>query len=130
MFGLNKIFYGIIGVFLLVLLSIGGYLYIDNKRKEAAIARIEANNVLLKEADAQNQRTIERIVREQEENLARVELLNRALEASEEHVRDLQNILNKHDLEELAFNKPEMIERRMNDGTREVFDRLRNLTRN
>lgn len=129
MFGLNKIFYGIVGIILIALVSVGGYLYVDNKKKEAALALERANNTLLKEADESNQRTIDRIMRERDENEARVNELNRALELTENELRELQAILNRHDLTGLAYARPELMERRFNDGTREVFDRLRNITR-
>ena len=56
--------------------------------------------------------------------------LEAALNKSEETREEMLRIFRDHDLTNLATQKPGLIEKRINDGTRKAFDDLESITSN
>jgi len=54
--------------------------------------------------------------------------LTQQLNQAVERRKDLEQLFRKHDLTNLSLNKPGLIERRINDGTRKAFDNIESLT--
>ncbi len=54
--------------------------------------------------------------------------LDKALKDAEVYVNSIRSKLIRHDLETLAEQKPGLIEKRINDGTKKVFDDLERIT--
>jgi len=111
-------------------IAVGGAFFIEryvNNLRETREQMIEENQLLRLTAE-QNQQTIEKLLADQQ----RIELLNRQLieqnRAAEQVVNDLRGLFDEHDLEHLAYEKPGLIERRINDGTKQVFDRIERIT--
>ena len=54
--------------------------------------------------------------------------LNTKLEAANDYKNTLIDKLRKHDLAKLSLKKPGLVERRINNGTKRLFDSLEELT--
>jgi hypothetical protein len=54
--------------------------------------------------------------------------LQMKLNKAEEYGDDLRKKLHKHDLTRLSIKKPGLIEKRINDGTKKLFERIESLT--
>lgn len=71
-------------------------------------------------------------VEETEANFARQrEIINKRTEAFkryEEDLNELQAIYSRHDLEKLLQAKPDLLERRINDGTERLFNAIRSVS--
>jgi len=50
------------------------------------------------------------------------------LDAAEDYKNELIGKLQKHDLTRLSYRKPGLIEKRINNGTQNIFDSLESLT--
>jgi len=87
-----------------------------------------AENAVLEETARSNAAAVERLL----ERAQVQEVLNRQLSddmiASEEKREEVLQIFRDHQLTNLATQKPEWIERIINNGTREVFDNLESIT--
>lgn len=105
----------------------GAKYYYDTTQN--TIAALRENNVKLEVANETNQATINQLTNDarvaQEQNAE----LQASLQAAEEYKDELVLKLQKHDLSRLSVRKPGLIERRINNGTQQVFDDLENLTR-
>lgn len=91
------------------------------KTTQAEIKILTANNAQLELVVETNNKTLEELQKQFEEQRIRVEELNTALAESEEHLKTLEALLARHNLQNLAFNKPGLIEKRINDATNEIF---------
>ena len=115
---------------LMLVLAGAGYMYHTTvvSQKDAIIARLEGNAVILKENAEKLELAFEReeVARQRaEENLetqlqAVSELSERA-NAMQAEMDDYVSIFKRHDLTRLARAKPGLIEPRINKGTKEVF---------
>ena len=115
---------------LMLVLAGAGYMYHTTvvSQKDAIIARLEGNAIILKENAAKLELAFEReeVARQRaEENLetqlqAVSELSERA-NAMQAEMDDYVSIFKRHDLTRLARAKPGLIEPRINKGTKEVF---------
>jgi hypothetical protein len=97
----------------------GGYLYFKDtqERLEAAAANIAT----LKSVNETQEATIKQ---QQEDQVKQQELLGNlqtSMNENEEYLDDLRRKLNKHNLTLLALKKPAAIEKRINNGTAQVF---------
>ena len=105
----------------------GAKYYYDTTQN--TITALRENNVKLEVANETNQATINQLTNDarvaQEQNVE----LQASLQAAEEYKDELVLKLQKHDLSRLSVRKPGLIERRINNGTQQVFDDLENLTR-
>jgi hypothetical protein len=93
------------------------------------IAQLRENNTKLVVANETNTATINRMQEDAQLLQETIGQLNDSLQMAEAYKDELIGKLQKHDLSRLSVAKPGLIERRINDGTRGVFDDLENLTR-
>lgn len=84
-------------------------------------ALVDANNKLTMAVEEQKQTiaTIKVKYEQQTSSLTSLITANSTLSAEKEN---LSNKLMKHDLEELSRRKPALVETRINNGTKELFD--------
>ena len=115
--------YGIIILFgLLGGLGFGAKYYYDST--QAKIEQLVAEKQILDQAVRTNEATIGRL----RQDAARQQELNNELQANlreaEAGLDQIRATLSDHDLTRLALRKPGLIETRINNGTRQVFDQI------
>ena len=108
---LNKILIGIIVVMFLG----GSFLY--NKNQE-----LVKLNAAYEVRDAEQQKTIEAIQKNMQRTSAELTGLQTRNQQYEEEMAEYLDIFRRHNLAKLASAKPGMIETRVNNKTKEVFD--------
>jgi len=117
-------------VMLMVIGVFGGAFAWYFNHTQQKIEILTANNAKLEGAVATQQKTIEVMQAETARlNGLQSELQGKLQEANED-VRKLQGVLRKHNLTDLAFKKPGLIEKRINAGTQKLFDELETITNN
>ena len=118
---------------LLAVVGAGAYGYhtLEIGKRETAIAQLEKNNVVLKENSVRLETALETETasREQAEKNLKVQLeavgkLTEANTAMQEEMDDYLSIFKRHDLTKLARVKPWLIEPRINNGTKKVFEQI------
>jgi|TARA_Y100000033_G_scaffold11757_1_gene10925 hypothetical protein len=118
---------------LLAVVGAGAYGYhtLEVGKRETTIAQLEKNNVVLKENSMRLETALETETasREQAEKNLKVQLeavgkLTEANSAMQEEMDDYLSIFKRHDLTKLARVKPGLIEPRINNGTKKVFEQI------
>ncbi len=118
---------------LLAVVGAGAYGYhtLEIGKRETAIAQLEKNNVVLKENSMRLETALETETasREQAEKNLKVQLeaVGKLTEANTEmqaEMDDYLSIFKRHDLTKLARVKPGLIEPRINNGTKKVFEQI------
>ena len=118
---------------LLAVIGAGAYGYhtLEIGKRETTIAQLEKNNVVLKENSVRLETALETETasREQAEKNLKVQLeavgkLTEANTAMQEEMDDYLSIFKRHDLTKLARVKPGLIEPRINNGTKKVFEQI------
>ena len=120
---------------LLLVVAGGAYAYHTTtiSKAEATIAQLEANNVILKENTSKLEAALETETasREQAEQNLQLQLkavgeLTEKNTAMQEEMDDYLSIFKRHDLTRLARAKPGLVEPRINNGTKKVFEAIEN----
>jgi chromosome segregation ATPase len=93
------------------------------------IRQLRENNVKLVTANETNQATINQMQRDSQLLQETIGQLNSSLQEAEAYKDELLGKLQRHDLSRLSVRKPGLIEKRINDGTAQVFDDLEALSR-
>ena len=118
---------------LLAVVGAGAYGYhtLEVGKRETTIAQLEKNNVVLKENSMRLETALETETasREQAEKNLKVQLeaVGKLTEANTEmqaEMDDYLSIFKRHDLTKLARVKPGLIEPRINNGTKKVFEQI------
>ena len=118
---------------LLAVVGAGAYGYhtLEVGKRETTIAQLEKNNVVLKENSMRLETALETETasREQAEKNLKVQLeavgkLTEANSAMQEEMDDYLSIFKRHDLTKLARVKPGLIEPRINNCTKKVFEQI------
>ena len=118
---------------LLAVVGAGAYGYhtLEIGKRETTIAQLEKNNVVLKENSVRLETALETETasREQAEKNLKVQLeavskLTEKNSAMQEEMDDYLSIFKRHDLTKLARVKPGLIEPRINNGTKKVFEQI------
>ena len=118
---------------LLAVVGAGAYGYhtLEIGKRETTIAQLEKNNVVLKENSVRLETALETETasREQAEKNLKVQLeavgkLTEANTAMQEEMDDYLSIFKRHDLTKLARVRPGLIEPRINNGTKKVFEKI------
>ena len=118
---------------LLAVVGAGAYGYhtLEVGKRETTIAQLEKNNVVLKENSMRLETALETETAsiEQAEKNLKVQLeavgkLTEANTAMQEEMDDYLSIFKRHDLTKLARVKPGLIEPRINNGTKKVFEQI------
>tara|TARA_B100001248_G_scaffold235993_1_gene199107 strand:+ start:703 stop:1125 length:423 start_codon:yes stop_codon:yes gene_type:complete len=120
---------------LLLVVAGGAYAYHTTtiSKAEATIARLESNAVILKENAAKLETAFEseKAAREKSEQNLQLQLkavgeLSEKNTAMQEEMDDYLSIFKRHDLTRLARAKPGLVEPRINNGTKKVFEAIEN----
>jgi hypothetical protein len=118
---------------LLAVVGAGAYGYhtLEIGKKETAIAQLEKNNVVLKENSIRLETALETETASRElaeKNLKlQLEAVGKLTEKNGEmqaEMDDYLSIFKRHDLTKLARVKPGLIEPRINNGTKKVFEQI------
>ena len=104
----------------------GGFYYY--KDTQARIAILTENSAKLEQATNTQKQTIDTLVEDAEKYRELNKDLNIKLEAANEYKNKLIGKLRKHDLAKLSMQKPGMVEKRINNGTKRLFESLEKLT--
>ena len=104
----------------------GAYYYY--KDTQARIAVLPENSAKLEQAANTQKQTIDTLVEDAEKYRELNKELNTKLEAANEYKNTLIDKLRKHDLAKLSLQKPGMVEKRINNGTKRLFESLEKLT--
>ena len=116
---MSKIFLGII----VILVAITGILYFQNQR-------LSSLNQAFELRDQEQKAAIESLQSDfqlQTEGLLNLQAKNQEIEAEMNRYLD---IFKRHNLSKLAAAKPTLIQNRVNDATKEVFDSIEQDSRN
>ena len=103
----------------------GLYYYKDT---QARIAILTENSAKLEQAANTQKQTIDTLVEDAAKYRELNKELNTKLEAANEYKNTLIDKLRKHDLAKLSLQKPGMVEKRINNGTKRLFESLEKLT--
>ena len=104
----------------------GGYYYY--KDTQARIQTLTENSAKLEQAANTQKQTIDTLVEDAAKYRELNKELNTKLEAANEYKNTLIDKLRKHDLVKLSLQKPGMVEKRINNGTKRLFESLEKLT--
>ena len=121
-----KIYMLIIVVGLLGGVVYGAYAYYEDTQQR--IATLQQNNAKLETVAKTNELTINSMKESQEKFATLNKDLQMKLDKAEEYGDDLRKKLHKHDLTRLSIKKPGLIEKRINNGTKKLFERIESLT--
>ena len=104
----------------------GGYYYY--KDTQSRIQTLTENSARLEAVTEEQNNTIDVLIKDQE----KFEELNRELQTSLDKANEYKDVLigklRKHDLAKLSMQKPGLIEKRINNGTKKLFKSLEDLT--
>ena len=118
--------------FLIVVLGLvggvvyGGFYYY--KDTQARIAILTENSAKLEQATNTQKQTIDTLVEDAEKFRELNKDLNIKLEAANEYKNKLIGKLRKHDLAKLSMQKPGLVEKKINNGTKRLFKSFEELT--
>lgn len=120
-----KYLYGAIGVSVVTMI-VGGYLYY--KDTQARLRAYAENQAVLELNLQRSENTITQIRQNIRNQIEQNKILNQELQKAEREKNSLTEKLSKHNLQYLAKRKPGLIEKRINDATRKVFDDIERVT--
>lgn len=121
-----KIYIALFVVALCGSIGYAGYRYVTNTQEE--MATLTANNKILEDVVETTKKTLDVALEDRaqfEQNNLQLQV---DLQAAETGLNELRLKLNQHDLTRLTITKPGLIENRINDATKELFNQLRNDT--
>jgi hypothetical protein len=104
----------------------GAYAYYHDTQQR--IATLQQNNAKLETVAKTNELTINSLQESQEKFATLNKDLQIKLNQAEEYGDDLRKKLHKHNLTRLSIKKPGLIEKRINNGTKKLFDNIESLT--
>ena len=104
----------------------GAYAYYHDTQQR--IATLQQNNAKLETVAKTNELTINSLQESQEKFATLNKDLQVKLNQAEEYGDDLRKKLHKHNLTRLSIKKPGLIEKRINDGTKKLFDNIESIT--
>ena len=104
----------------------GGYYYYKDTQERIGI--LTENNAKMMVAKQAQDNTINALIADRE----KFESLNKELQTKLEQANDYKNKLigklRKHNLQKLSMQKPGLVEKKINNGTKRLFESLENLT--
>ena len=104
----------------------GAYAYYNDTQQR--IKTLQENNAKLETVAKTNELTINSLQESQERFNALNNELQTKLNLALTYGDDLRKKLHKHDLTRLSIKKPGLIEKRINDGTKKLFDSIESVT--
>ena len=121
-----KIYFLIIVLGLVGGVIYGGWYYY--KDTQARIQTLTENSAKLEVATQQQEMTINTLVEDAEKYRELNKELNTKLEAANDYKNDLISKLRKHDLSRLSQQKPGLVEKKINNGTKKLFESFESIT--
>ena len=107
----------------LLVVSLAGSTYLFNQLTQA-----KANQIVLEDKISEQNESIKQYLAKQEQLSASLSTLEAEKQDALREVNKLRNTFAKHDLDNLALNKPGLIEKIVNKGTKQVMTDLVELT--
>ena len=104
----------------------GAYAYYQDTQQR--IATLQQNNAKLETVAKTNETTINSLKESQEKFATLNKELQDNLNEAERYGDELRKKLHKHNLTRLSIKKPGLIEKRINDGTKKLFDNIESVT--
>jgi hypothetical protein len=92
------------------------------------IATLKSNQIVLEGKITEQNDSIKQYLAKQEQLSASLGVLEADKQNALREVTKLRNTFAKHDLDNLALNKPKLVEKIINRGTKQVIDNLVTLT--
>ena len=92
------------------------------------IAILKGNQIVLESKISEQNDSIKQYLAKQEQLSASLGVLEADKQNALREVTKLRNTFAKHDLDNLALNKPKLVEKMVNRGTKRVIDNLVTLT--
>jgi hypothetical protein len=111
-----------VGIVLVVFATAGTLAYFYYQNAEAKILRLTKNNITLNVAVEAKTSVIVSLESDITKNNILANELTVSLAASNDYKTDLLERLQQHDLTRLSLLKPRLIETRINDATKKIFD--------
>ena len=105
-----------------ILFIVSGSFFAYYKVASAEIATLKDNNIRLTLAIEEQKQTIATIQSKYEQQASSLTSLLSSNSTLSKEKEELSNKLMKHDLEELSRRKPALVETRINNGTKELFN--------
>tara|TARA_R110000868_G_scaffold5685_2_gene33695 strand:+ start:783 stop:1187 length:405 start_codon:yes stop_codon:yes gene_type:complete len=111
----------------LLLISVAGSaMYIDYLNDQIAI--LKGNQIVLESEIQKQNDSIDRFLEQQKESQSKLNDMALANQEAQREVNKLRSTFAKHDLDNLAINKPALVEKMINRGTARVKDDLIKIT--
>tara|TARA_R110000851_G_scaffold5622_1_gene23095 strand:+ start:224 stop:625 length:402 start_codon:yes stop_codon:yes gene_type:complete len=111
----------------LLLASIAGSTwYIERLNDQIAI--LKGNQIALENEVQKQNESIEKFLADQKENQVKLNDMALANQEAQREVNKLRNTFARHDLDNLAINKPTLVQKMVNRGTKRVKDDLISIT--
>ena len=104
----------------------GAYAYYNDTQQR--IKTLQENNAKLETVAKTNEMTINSLQQSQQKFATLNNELQVKLDEAEQYGDDLRKKLHKHNLTRLSIKKPGLIEKRINDGTKKLFDSIESVT--
>jgi len=104
----------------------GAYAYYNDTQQR--IKTLQENNAKLETVAKTNELTINSLQQSQEQFAELNKDLQIKLNEAESYGDNLRKKLHKHNLTRLSIKKPGLIEKRINDGTKKLFDNIESIT--
>lgn len=111
-----------------ILFIVSGSFYTYHKVASSKIATLVETNSKLNLAVTEQKAAIDSIQTKYQKQANTLSVLITANSTLSREKEALSNKLMKHDLEELSRRKPGMVEKRINDGTKELFSSFTDLS--
>ena len=92
------------------------------------ISTLKGNQIILETKISEQNESIKQYLAKQEQLSASLGTLEAEKQNALREVNKLRNTFAKHDLDNLALNKPKLVEKMVNGGTKRVIDNLVELT--
>ena len=92
------------------------------------ISTLKGNQLILESKISEQNESIKQYLAKQEQLSASLGVLETDKQNALREVNKLRNTFAKHDLDNLALNKPKLVEKIVNRGTKRVIDNLVTLT--
>tara|TARA_R100001463_G_scaffold57456_2_gene109708 strand:+ start:1340 stop:1723 length:384 start_codon:yes stop_codon:yes gene_type:complete len=92
------------------------------------ISTLKGNQIILESKISEQNESIKQYLAKQEQLSASLGTLEAEKQNALREVNKLRNTFAKHDLDNLALNKPKLVEKMVNRGTKRVIDNLVTLT--
>ena len=118
-------------ILLIVLGLLGGVgygAYYYYKDTQARIATLTENSAKLEQATSTQKQTIDTLVADAKKYQALNKELNIKLDAANNYKNTLIDKLRKHNLAKLSLKKPGLVEKKINRGTKKLFESFEKLS--